>query len=69
MRVSLKNLIATTTGMNPVEFEAYCDNNQIQIDWLDVTLTDFNDGFYNVSLPDYNDINVFASNGSAVEFP
>ena len=35
MRVSLKNLIAATTGMNPVEFEAHCDNNQIQIEWLD----------------------------------
>ena len=53
MRVSLKNLIAATTGMNPVEFEAYCDNNQIQIEWLDVTLTDFNDGYYNVYLPNY----------------
>lgn len=64
---NLKEVIQETTGMNPVQFEAYCDNNGIQTEWLEVCVSDFNDGFYNVSLPDYNDANVFASDGSAVE--
>jgi hypothetical protein len=68
MRISLEELMNDTTGMNPVQFEAYCDTNQIQIEWLDVTLSDFNDGFYNVTLTGYNDINVFASDGSPIEF-
>ena len=54
--------------MNPVQFEAYCEANGIFIEWLDVTLTDFNDGFYNVILPDYDNVEVFASDGSAIEF-
>jgi hypothetical protein len=67
MKISLEQLIKETAGMNPVQFEAYCDNNGIQTEWLEVCVSDFNDGFYNVILPDYNDVNVFASDGSAVE--
>ena len=67
MKISIKTLIESTNGMNPIQFETYCETNKIQIEWLDVTLTDFNEGFYNVTLPDYNDANVFASDGSAVE--
>ena len=53
--------------MNPIQFETYCETNKIQIEWLDVTLTDFNDGFYNVILPQYGNAEVFASDGSPIE--
>jgi hypothetical protein len=36
-----------------VGFDAFCDKNKISSTWLDVTLTNFNDGYYNVQLPDY----------------
>ena len=68
MRIPFETLMIVTAGMNPVQFEAHCDINQIQIEWLEVCLTDFNDGLYNVSLPAYNDVNVFALNGSAIDF-
>ena len=68
MRSTLETLMNETAGMNPVQFEAYCERNSILVEWLDVTLTDFNDGFYNVTLPAYNDVNVFASDGSVIEF-
>jgi len=68
MKVSIETLKNETTGMNPVQFEAYCEANGIFIEWLDVTLTDFNDGFYNVTLPDYEYAEVFASDGSVIEF-
>jgi hypothetical protein len=68
MRTTLETLMNETAGMNPVQFEAYCERNSILIEWLDVTLTDFNDGFYNVTLPAYNDVSVFASDGSVIEF-
>ena len=68
MKVSIETLKNETTGMNPVQFEAYCEANGIFIEWLDVTLTDFNDGFYNIILPDYDNVEVFASDGSAIEF-
>jgi hypothetical protein len=67
MKISLEQLIKETAGMNPVQFEAHCEANGIQIEWLDVCITDYNEGFYNATLPDYNDVNVFASDGSAVE--
>ncbi len=67
MKITLEQLIKETAGMNPVQFEAYCETNGIQTEWLDVTLSDFNEGFYNVTLPDYNDRSVFASDGSEVE--
>ena len=43
MKVSIETLKNETTGMNPVQFEAYCEANGIFIEWLDVTLTDLND--------------------------
>jgi hypothetical protein len=67
MKISLEQLIKETAGMNPVQFEAYCEANGIQTEWLDVSVSDYNEGFYNVTLSDYNDANVFASDGSVVE--
>lgn len=64
---NLKEVIQETAGMTPVQFETYCDNNGIQTEWLEVCVSDFNSGFYNVTLPDFNDTNVFASDGSAIE--
>jgi hypothetical protein len=68
MRTTLETLMNETAGMNPVQFEAYCERNSILVEWLDVTLSDFNDGYYNVILPDYNNVNVFAIDGSVIEF-
>jgi hypothetical protein len=67
MNITLETLMNETTGMNPVQFEAYCETNGIQTEWLEVCITDFNHGFYNVALSDYDDANVFAIDGSAVE--
>ena len=67
MNITLEQLIKETEGMNPVQFEAHCEANNIQIEWLDVCLSNFNDDYYNVSLPGYNDANVFAFNGSPIE--
>jgi len=67
MKISIKTLIESTNGMNPIQFETYCETNKIKIEWLDVTLTDFNDGFYNVILPQYGNAEVFASDGSPIE--
>jgi hypothetical protein len=38
---------------NAVDFHKWCDANKIYDVWLDVTLTNFNDGYYNVDLPAY----------------
>ena len=48
-------------------FDKYCDVNSISNEWLDVTITDFNDGYYNVVLPEYG-LNVMYYNGKLEEF-
>ena len=35
------------------EFEKYCVENKIVVDWLDVCLTNFDEDYYNVQLPKY----------------
>jgi hypothetical protein len=54
--------------MYPVQFEAYCEKNDIFVEWLEVCVTDFNNGLYIVTLPDYGDANIFASDGSTIQF-
>ena len=50
-----------------VSFDKYCDVNGISNEWLDVTLTDFNDEYYNVYLSEYG-LNVMYYNGKLEEF-
>lgn len=63
----LEQLIKETQGMNPVQFENWCETNNILTEWLEVCITNPNDGIYNVTLPDYDDAMVFASDGSPIE--
>jgi hypothetical protein len=36
------------------EFERYCEINNIDVTWLDVTLTNYDEEYYNVELPQYS---------------
>jgi hypothetical protein len=65
MKITQEQLIQDTAGMNPVQFESYCEANEIFTEWLDVCVSDFNSGFYNVTLSDYN-ANVFATGDSPI---
>ena len=38
--------------MDAVTFEEWMDKNNVGYEWLDVTLTDYNDGYYNILLDD-----------------
>ena len=40
--------------MDAVTFEEWMDKNNVGYEWLDVTLTDYNDGYYNILLDDGN---------------
>jgi len=42
--------------MDAVSFEKWMDKNNVGYDWLDVTLTDYNDGYYNILLDDGTNI-------------
>ena len=48
------------------EFEKYCEINNINNVWLDVTLTNFDEEYYNVELPQYS-LEVIYYNGKLEE--
>jgi hypothetical protein len=64
---SLMNLCEATEGMTPNEFEGYCELKGILTEWLVVSPTDFNDGIYHITLPDYGYRCVYSMNGSPIE--
>lgn len=49
-----------------VTFDKWCDTNGISTEWLDVSIMNFNDGDYNVYLPEY-DVHVTYYNGKLEE--
>ena len=59
---ALTEIQAFAETNDAVAFDKYCDTNGISNEWLDVTLTDFNDGYYNVVLPEYG-LNVMYYDG------
>ena len=65
--VTLSQIKAFAETNDAVAFDKFCDDNQIANEWLDVTLTDFNDGYYNVYLPIYA-VGVMFINGKLEEF-
>jgi hypothetical protein len=66
---SLMNLVNITEGgpgMKPTEFEAYCELAGIQRTYLVTSPTNFNDGIYHITLPEYGYRCVFSMNGQPV---
>jgi hypothetical protein len=47
---------AGSNGMDAKSFDKWLEENNINFEWLDVTLTDFNDGYYNILLEDDTNI-------------
>ena len=52
-KILKKQLIRELPNFDAAGFDRFCDRNKIDVTWLDVTLTDLNDGYYNVELPEY----------------
>jgi hypothetical protein len=52
--ITITSIHNAALSNDAVGFDAWCDKNKVDVTWLDVTLTDFNDGYYNVELPAYN---------------
>jgi hypothetical protein len=47
---------ANSIGMDAVKFDKWLDDNNINYEWLDVCLTNLNDGYYNILLEDDTNI-------------
>ena len=65
--MNVETLIERTNGMTPIEFENFTDSNGIEVEWLEVCVSNYNEGMYNATLPQYEYVNVFAMNGSPIE--
>ena len=50
--ISINEIKTFAANHNAVQFEEWCGDNKIFVEWLDVTLTDYNDGYYNILLDD-----------------
>jgi hypothetical protein len=61
-----KNLIKAVKGMTPVDFEKYAETHGIETEWMEICLTNPNEGVYEVYLPKY-DSTVFSMDGAEIE--
>jgi hypothetical protein len=52
-KITKKELLAIAPTINAVEFEELCERNGIFVSWLDVTLTNYNEEYYNVEVSEY----------------
>jgi len=55
---------ASSKGMTAVKFNKWLDTNNVDYEWLDVTLTDLNDGYYNILVNE--DDNILFINGKFI---
>jgi len=64
---NLKQLVEETKGMTPVQFEKFAEENNIFVEWMEVCVTNLNEGMYEVYLPEY-DSTIWSVDGSEIQF-
>jgi len=64
--ISISDIKKFAQSHSASEFEKYCSDNKIDVSWLDVTLTNFDEEYYNVELPYYH-LEVIYYNGELEE--
>lgn len=65
--MTVQQLKQMTKGMNPAQFEEFLTENGIVSEWLEVCVSDFNDGIYHVYLSEH-DLSVGSFDGNEIEF-
>ena len=61
--VELEEIKSVARKLDAATFQKWMDDNNISYQWLDCTLTDLNDGDYNITLDDYDDEFISFYNG------
>jgi hypothetical protein len=54
--MKIEEIIQKAESTDAVGFDAWLSENNVNYEWLDVTLTDLNDGYYNILLEDDTNI-------------
>jgi hypothetical protein len=53
--MTLEQIKQQAQTLDAVTFEKWMDDNNINYTWLDVTIGNLNDEYYNITLDDYDD--------------
>jgi hypothetical protein len=61
--MTLQQIITQAQQVDAVQFNKFLDYNKIRNTWHDVTLTDFNDGPYHITLTDFDNYNILFYDG------
>ena len=51
--MTLKQILAKAEVSTAAQFEQFLTDNKINNTWLDVSVSDYNEGYYNITLDDY----------------
>ena len=52
-KYSKEEILFLLPNVDAVGFDKFCEDNNIEVSWLDVSLEDYNREYYNVELPAY----------------
>lgn len=62
-KIALKEIIETATTLDANKFAKYLDENKIEWTMLDCNIMDYNDDYFNITLDQYDDENIFFVDG------
>jgi len=62
--ITLTEIINTAQVLDANKFAKYLDENKINWTMLDCNIMDYNDEYFNITLDDYNDENIFFVDGN-----
>ena len=65
----LIEIIEIAKKLDANQFAQFLDMNKIEWEMLDCNIMDYNDEFFNISLPDYDDTLIEYYNGKFHEMP
>jgi hypothetical protein len=61
--MTLDQIITQAESVDAIDFEKFLEVNNINNTWLDVCLTNYNEGYFNITLDDYEDFNIIFDDG------
>ncbi len=61
--MTLDQILVKAETSDAVQFEQFLTDNNINNTWLDVCLTDYNEGYFNITLDDYGHQDIIFCDG------
>ena len=61
--MTLDQITAQAENVDAIDFAKFLEVNNINNTWLDVCLTNYNEGYFNITLDDYDGFDIIFYNG------